>query len=95
MFRSHGLLGFLDGTNPPPTETVLNPGDCKMVRNQDYITWRRTDQFLRERILGLVEDGIAQASMADDSSRGKCRHLDDKFQEHLNQIVNGSSAGDN
>jgi hypothetical protein len=45
MPGGHDLLGFLDGTYPPPPDTILTSAGVA-IPNPDFITWMHQDQLL-------------------------------------------------
>ncbi|KAK4391871.1 hypothetical protein Sango_1964900 [Sesamum angolense] len=57
IIQSQGLLGFIDGTNPPPPQTAVD-ATTAAVRNPDYDIWSRTDVLLKGWILCSLNDDI-------------------------------------
>ncbi|KAA8544475.1 hypothetical protein F0562_022485 [Nyssa sinensis] len=56
LVESQDLLGFIDGTNPPPAEMVTVPDDMTMkeIPNPDYLLWRRSDRLVKGWIIGSL-----------------------------------------
>lgn len=60
VLASHDLLGFVDGTVPPPPATLTDESG-KVSPNPDYTTWYAKDQ----RILSLLQSSLTEESMAE------------------------------
>ncbi|KAK6126729.1 hypothetical protein DH2020_039528 [Rehmannia glutinosa] len=61
LIYSQGLLGFIDGTNAPPPETVAAApadGTTAAIKNKDYGLWIRTDMLVKGWILCSLNDDI-------------------------------------
>jgi hypothetical protein len=51
--KGHDLLGFLDGSRPPPTATIVL-SDGSSSPNPEYIAWARQDQLLLAWLLSTI-----------------------------------------
>ncbi|KAK2977771.1 hypothetical protein RJ640_028916 [Escallonia rubra] len=55
----HNLLGFIDGSYPPPSQTIPESStSTKQIPNPDYILWHRQDQLILNAMLGSCIDTI-------------------------------------
>ena len=55
--RAHDLEGFLLGTRLKPTEFLSYSTTCHdPIRNPDYLTWMRLDQFLMSWLLSSINE---------------------------------------
>ncbi|KAK2976298.1 hypothetical protein RJ640_002726 [Escallonia rubra] len=55
----HNLLGFIDGSTPPPPQTILKSSTyTKRIPNPEYILWHRQDQLILNAMLGSCVDTI-------------------------------------
>ncbi|KAK2968892.1 hypothetical protein RJ640_013235 [Escallonia rubra] len=55
----HNLLGFIDGSTPPPSQTIPESStSTKQIPNPDYIIWLRQDQLILNAMLGSCIDTI-------------------------------------
>ncbi|KAK2988027.1 hypothetical protein RJ640_011290 [Escallonia rubra] len=55
----HNLLGFIDGSTPPPSQTISeSPTSTKQIPNPEYILWLRQDQLILNAMLGSCIDTI-------------------------------------
>ncbi|KAK2982598.1 hypothetical protein RJ640_024658 [Escallonia rubra] len=55
----HNLLGFIDGSTPPPSQTIPeSPFSTKRIPNPDYILWLHQDQLILNAMLGCCVDTI-------------------------------------
>ncbi|KAI3447207.1 hypothetical protein Pfo_003872 [Paulownia fortunei] len=86
LIQSQGLLGFIDGTNGPPPETVADPADgtTAAVKNQDYDLWRRTDMLLKGWILCSLNDEVVYTVSALKTSRDVWLELENRFRRLFN-----------
>jgi hypothetical protein len=55
--RGHDLLGFLDGSYPPPSDIVLTSTGAA-IPNPDFITWMRQDQLLLAWLLSSISESV-------------------------------------
>lgn len=53
LIESQGLLGFIDGTIPPPPEKIADGEEAERP-NPEYIDWRRSDVLVKGWILGSI-----------------------------------------
>ncbi|KAK4432808.1 hypothetical protein Salat_1043000 [Sesamum alatum] len=79
ILESQGLLGFIDGTNPPPPPIVADATTAVAVKNRDYFRWIRTDAVVKGWILCSLNDDIIDKGMAFRTSRGVWLELENKF----------------
>ncbi|KAK2975201.1 hypothetical protein RJ640_022093 [Escallonia rubra] len=55
----HNLLGFIDGSTPPPPQTIPESStSTKRIPNPEYILWHRQDQLILNAMLGSCIDTI-------------------------------------
>jgi gag-polypeptide of LTR copia-type len=54
--RGHDLLGFLDGSNPPPL--TISGTDGYSVSNPAYTFWIRQDQLLLAWLLSSISEAV-------------------------------------
>jgi gag-polypeptide of LTR copia-type len=55
--RGHNLLGYLDGSYPPPPST-LNLTSGAALPNLEYIAWMRQDQLLLVWMLNSISEFV-------------------------------------
>jgi hypothetical protein len=55
--RGHDLIGFLDGTRLPPSDSI-SLIDESLVVNPDYIAWTRQDQLLLSWLLSTISESV-------------------------------------
>ncbi|KAL0315844.1 UNVERIFIED_CONTAM: hypothetical protein Sradi_5462600 [Sesamum radiatum] len=79
IIQSQGLLGFIDGTNPPPPETAVD-ATMAAVRNPDYDIWSRTDVLLKGWILCSLNDDIVNDVLELKTSRDVWLGLENMFE---------------
>ncbi|KAL0315846.1 UNVERIFIED_CONTAM: hypothetical protein Sradi_5462800 [Sesamum radiatum] len=79
IIQSQGLLGFIDGTNPPPPPETAADATTAAVKNTDYDIWSRTDVLLKGWILCSLEDDIAYEVLELQTSGEVWLKLENKF----------------
>ncbi|KAL0333696.1 UNVERIFIED_CONTAM: hypothetical protein Sangu_1525800 [Sesamum angustifolium] len=77
IIQSQGLLGFIDGTNPPPPPETAADATTAVP---DYDIWSRTDVLLKGWILCSLEDDIAYEVLELQTSGEVWLELENKFQ---------------
>lgn len=84
LIHSQGLLGFIDGTDPPPPPENIADGTAPDVENQDYDLWRRGDLLLKGWILCLVNDDVVCTVWDLKTSRDVWLELENKYMRLFN-----------
>ncbi|KAK6119946.1 hypothetical protein DH2020_046314 [Rehmannia glutinosa] len=82
LIQSQGLLGFIDGTNAPPSENVADPADgttVAVVKNHDYDLWIRTDMLVKGWILCSLNDDVVYTLSTFKTSRDIWVELENRF----------------
>jgi Reverse transcriptase (RNA-dependent DNA polymerase)/gag-polypeptide of LTR copia-type/GAG-pre-integrase domain len=57
LVKGHDLLNFLDGTSPPPPDTILTSAGVA-IPNPDFLTWMRQDQLLLAWLLSSISETV-------------------------------------
>lgn len=86
MFKRDGLFGFIDGTNTPPSETVIrstsnedDDNEGMLMENPDYHIWKMSAERAKERLLSLIDKDIVPSNQEHKTCRDICLHLRDRF----------------
>ncbi|KAK2978126.1 hypothetical protein RJ640_028680 [Escallonia rubra] len=55
----HNLLGFIDGSNPPPPQSIPESANFTAeIPNPEYASWHRQDQLILNAMLGSCIETI-------------------------------------
>ncbi|KAK2985951.1 hypothetical protein RJ640_017579 [Escallonia rubra] len=72
----HNLLGFIDGSIPPPPQTISESStSTEQIPNPEYILWLRQDQLILNPMLGNYVETILPHIFTVSSSYEACEHL--------------------
>uniref|UniRef100_A0A5B7A6J5 PGG domain-containing protein n=1 Tax=Davidia involucrata TaxID=16924 RepID=A0A5B7A6J5_DAVIN len=98
LIESQDMLGFIDGMNPAPAETITVPHDTREIENQNYLSWRRSDRLLKGWIIGSLSEHILGIVVGLNTARDVWTKLENHFtqvsQEPEIQLVKSEPTQD-
>lgn len=85
--RSQGLLGYIDGSIPQPSQTIYSteegkegePHHHRLIVNPEYTVWYVQDQFVLSGITASVTEEVLGLLVGVTTSRGAWRELEKTF----------------
>jgi hypothetical protein len=80
IFRSHDLMGFVDGLEPCPAKFLLDDkGNATSTVDPDYLLWNKKDQFVLSVLNATLTEKLLSTIVGLNTARQVWTSLSNRF----------------